>query len=272
MGKYRGILVVLAAAAVLVGLLPGWGAASAGTDSVPVAVLMYHNFAGEDGSYTVSAERFRDHLTALAEAGYVTVTFGDLLAYAAGDGDLPEKPVVLVSDDGYEGVLTYALPVLEEMDMVMSTAVIGELIGVREPGRTGHFSMEELREADPDGRLEPVSHSFGLHSITAEMTGAVNLTLPQEAYAGRLAADCALMAAYGETYPGMGQVFVYPFGGWSAESETLLSQAGYRVTVTTERGIAQVIRGAELTLLPRVPAEWYSTGEALLAEMDALSP
>lgn len=266
----RGAFVWGMVAAVLIGLLawqmPAGCAVEADVRQVPV--LMYHNFAPEDGSYTVSSERFREHLAALETAGYETVTFAQLLAWVHDGGELPEKPVVLVSDDGYTGVLEYALPVLEEFDMVMSVAVIGDLLGVGGDGRLPHFSLAELAAADSSGRIEPISHSFGLHGMREGMNGAVNLSLPASEYEEILAADCGAMGLYAETYPGLGQVFVYPYGAWSAESEAVLASCGYRVTVTTGYGAAQVSRGEKLTLLPRIPAEWYGSGAALL---DAVS-
>jgi len=263
MRKNRGMVWGMLLAAVLAA-----GCARAmSCGEVPVPILMYHNFAEEDGSYTVSAERFREHLTALGEAGYETVTFGMLSDWMEGTGTLPEKPVVLLSDDGYTGVLEYALPVLEEMDMVMSVAVIGDLMGVGGEGRLPHFSPEELAAADPEGRLEPVSHSFGLHGEQAGMRGAVNLTLAAAEYEAILLEDCGRMGAMAEMYPGVGQVFVYPYGAYSGDSEALLARAGYTVTVTTERGIAGLRQGESAVLLPRIPAEWYKTGLELVLEL-----
>ena len=269
MRREQGLIVWLLTAGMLMGCLPNDTTAENVTmkNSVEVPVLMYHHFAGEDGSYTVSAERFRAHLAALTRAGYETVTFAQLEAFAAGEGELPEKPVLLTADDGYTGVLTYALPVLAEYDMVMSVAVIGVLLGVGGDGRIPHFSLEELMAADAEGRLEVVSHSYALHGTAAEMQGAVNLTLPPEEYEACLLTDCRAMAQMAEAYPGVGRVFVYPYGAYSTESEWFLAQAGYTVTVTTDYGVANITAEEELTLLPRIPAEWYKTGEALLAAL-----
>lgn len=272
MKKVNAAVCGVLAAGLFVGCLPGGTTAGAKQEetkaeiheTVTVPVLMYHNFAAEDGSYTVSARRFREHLSALTEAGYESVSFGELAAFADGTGELPDKPVVLVSDDGYTGVLEFALPVLAELDMTMSVAVIGNLLGVGGEGRLPHFSLDELEAADSDGRLEVISHSFALHGTNSGMEGAVNLDLPAAEYEETVLSDCAVMQALENVYPGLGQVFVYPFGAWSADSEALLARAGYKITVTTAYGTAQVTRGEPLTLLPRIPAEWYKTGEALV--------
>jgi len=47
-------------------------------------------------------------------------------------------------------------------------------------------------------------------------------------------------------------VFVYPYGKHSRDSEAVLQALGYRITVTTEEGIAQVQKGSSLYGLPRI--------------------
>ena len=235
---------------------------------VKVPILMYHNFSETARDYTVTAGIFRSHLAALKAEGYTSITFAELIAYEEGINNLPEKPVLLTSDDGYSGVLDVALPVLTEYDMKLSIAVIGAYIGRSEEGSLSHFSLKEVTERDTEGRLELVSHSYGLHRIAEGMRGAANETMESNIYAEAVSADCAVMREIaGDTFPMMTQVFVYPFGSYSAESESLLAMEGYKATVTTDEGIAVVSPGEGLELLPRIPAEWYWTGAMLLKYM-----
>ncbi len=236
--------------------------------TVPLPVLMYHNFDTESQDYTTSTETFRSHLEMFRREGYTTITFEELFRYENGEINLPEKPILLISDDGYMGVLEYALPLLEEYDMKMSVAVIGDLIGTRENGGLSYFTLEEEREADGNNRIELISHSNGLHKITEELKGAKNLTLPWEEYKERITADCGIMKNYAaDSSPMMAKVFVYPYGAYSKESETVLRENGYTATVTTKQGIARVSQGGGLRLLPRITAEWYMTGDALLKKL-----
>lgn len=80
-----------------------------------IPVFMYHNVlpASEDLSvWQVSAEEFARQMDQLAEAGCTTVLPDDVARAAAGRGKLPDKPVVITFDDGYEGVAVHAEPVL----------------------------------------------------------------------------------------------------------------------------------------------------------------
>lgn len=235
---------------------------------VRLPILMYHNFAEQATDYTVTAAIFESHLSALKNAGYTAVTFADVIAYADGRNNLPEKPVLLTSDDGYVGVLDVALPLLEAYDMRMSVAVIGEHIGRKEEGTLPHFSLEEATERDTENRIELISHTWGLHKIENGMKGATNESLSETEYVSALSADCAVMRELAEGgFPMLAQVFVYPYGSFTTESETLLAKEGYRATVTTESGVAVLAVGEGLGLLPRITAEWYATGDALLRRL-----
>lgn len=209
------------------------------TEAVSVPVLMYHHFTEETTGLPnhCGADSFRRHLETLAQEGYTAVTFGDLLAYADGLGELPPKPVVLTSDDGYSSVLEIALPILREFGMTMSVAVVGSRLGTK--GDIPHFS---LTEAAGTG-LELVSHTWDLHGM--------GVLTEQGELQPELAADTEKM----RQIPALEQaVFVYPFGRWSGESETFLRAVGYRITVTTRPGIAQIRQGETDSLfsLPRI--------------------
>ena len=235
---------------------------------VECAVLMYHNFAEQSADYTVTPMTFRSHLRALKEAGYESISFRELILYTEGKIPLPEKCVLLTSDDGYSGVLDIALPLLREFDMQMSVAVIGNLIGTGADGSLSHFTMDDIKKADGEGRIEVISHSWGLHTNGSYLDGAVNLAMTEADYTAYLAADRdKLLAAVGADFPMAEKVFVYPFGKYSAASEAWLASVGCKVSVTVDRGISHISVGDSLYLLKRIPAEWYTTGEALLRNM-----
>ena len=187
---------------------------------------------------TTSADRFRAHLTTLRDAGYTAVTFADLLAYADGKGELPEKPVLLTADDGYRSVLEVALPILREFGMTMSVAVVGNLMG--EEDGIPHFSMEEAAGSG----LELVSHTWDLHGPDGNGVLTETGTLSPD-----FVPDICRMRELAGLNP---TVFVYPYGKHSRDSEALLEMMGYRITVTTEYGVADVVKGGSLMGLPRI--------------------
>ena len=93
----------LAAALLAACLLAGAAQAAApATDYLPV--LMYHHFDEDtQGSkMIVSPERFSEQMQALADAGYTAVTPEQIVDYVDNGTPLPEKPVWISMDDGYE--------------------------------------------------------------------------------------------------------------------------------------------------------------------------
>jgi len=80
-----------------------------------IPVLMYHNVLPDDAGlsvWQVSAEEFAWQMDQLAQAGFTPILPEDIARAAEGRGSLPDKPVVITFDDGYEGVMRYAEPIL----------------------------------------------------------------------------------------------------------------------------------------------------------------
>ena len=82
-----------------------------------IPVLMYHNVlpaVEADSVWKVTAEEFRRQMDDLRDAGYQTILPDDIRRASCGWGWLPPKPVVVTFDDGYEGVMRYAEPILRD--------------------------------------------------------------------------------------------------------------------------------------------------------------
>lgn len=215
-------------------------------DTVRVPILMYHNFTSDevsDSPYTVTVRQFEEHLNALTDAGYTSVTFENLLDFVYFGEDLPEKPVLITADDGYTAVAALAAPCAARYGMTISCAVIGALTGT-----DGHFALEE---AIPEN-LEIVSHTFALH----DRNGADGMIGPGGFVAERLLTEdiASMRTLCGGRFPLTASVLIYPHGRYSAESERILHENGYTVTVTCDSGVAEIRRGdpESLYLLPRI--------------------
>ena len=223
-----------------------------------IPILMYHDVSdARGGAFVIPLSRFDEHLTALENAGYHTVTFTDLIDYVYFGGSLPERPVLITSDDGYTGIPELAAPCAARHGMTVSCAVIGSLAGTN-----GHFSLPV-----PDN-VELVSHTYALHD-RAGWNGIRCTDAELLRYEQILTEDCARMKQeYGERYPETGTVLIYPHGAYSAESERILRSLGYVVTVTCEDGIAEVRPGEpdSLYALPRLSV-WHNTTADALLEM-----
>ncbi len=100
--------------------------------NLSVPILMYHYISvPPEGSHqyrvgnSLPPETFIEHLDYLQAEGYTTIYLKDLISYlATGVPELPEKPIILTFDDGYEDVYLNAFPALLERDRVATFFII----------------------------------------------------------------------------------------------------------------------------------------------------
>ena len=73
-------------------------------------ILEYHMVQAEEPKdayeYNVPVEDFQQQLDYLQEQGYTTISIRDFLRAKKGLQELPDKPVILTFDDGYESNYT----------------------------------------------------------------------------------------------------------------------------------------------------------------------
>ena len=232
--------------------------------SACVPVLLYHEIdPAADGSNgaVISPETFENHIRALAENGYTAVSPEELTAYVEHGGTLPEKPVLITFDDGYQSNYDYAYPVLKKYGMKATIFVIGSSAGKDEYKDTGqpiipHFGAEEAREMTDSGLISIQSHTYDLHQAAAYETGTLRenmATLPGEDewdYADMLADDTEkerqlILSLTGEEPFAL----AYPEGRYTELTTSVLVQLGVKITFTTQPGGNTVIRGLPQSLL-----------------------
>lgn len=251
-----------------------------------VAILMYHAFTEDEadtGSLYTPASEFARQLSALRDAGYTSVGYADLIEFVNGKGELPEKPLLISIDDGYQNNLDLAAPLLETYGFCANIAVIGVSIGHTtykdtDIPITPHFSLEDARPWIERGVLTVTTHSYDMHQIAAvdgdDCRRGV-LQMPDEAepdYIAALTQDYTraqeqLVGLPGKVLP----VFTYPFGAYSELSERVLQALGVQVTVTTEGGANRLVKGEPetLRLLHRIHVWRGTKPDMLLSRIDS---
>ena len=227
---------------------------SAYTCELPV--LMYHHIAEEgDGGVTISAECFEEQIAALSEAGYTAVSLEDLYAYVEEGTPLPDKPILITFDDGYESNYEIAWPILEKYDMKAVIFTIGVSVGKdtykdTDTAITPHFSYEEAREMAASGTISIQSHTYDMHQ-SAQLdeaparTSAVPLEGESEgAYMEAFLSD--MEQSMSEIQKGVGEpvtAMAYPNGEYTTLSQALCAELGLKATFTTEARTNVLIKG-----------------------------
>lgn len=120
-------------------------------------ILEYHTVTDtpdEDSErYNVPPTDFNAQLDYLRENGYNTITTLEFMKAKRGKLTLPDNPIILTFDDGYEDNYLYMLPILEAHEMKAVVYVI-----TNEIGNPGYLTLDELREMQNRG-VEIGSHT-----------------------------------------------------------------------------------------------------------------
>lgn len=188
-----------------------------------IPVLEYHKVDPEatDAArrYNVTTEEFTEQLDYLQSEGYTTITIMDLLRAKKGKGTLPERPIILTFDDGYEDNYTTLLPILEERGLKAVVFMVTNDIG-----RKGYLSWGELRDMQARG-IEIGSHTANHQPLTS---------LDREKQAEEMKLSKLLME-----WNGMKTIysFSYPNGEYDEEMFALLQENEYLAAVTGESGL-----------------------------------
>jgi biofilm PGA synthesis lipoprotein PgaB len=250
--------------ALLVALAPGArGAADAGEG---LMVLSYHEVA-EPGranapAYSVTPTEFVRQMDWLRNRGYRFVSVGDVLAARDGTRPLPERPVLITFDDGYQSVYDNAWPILRTFGIPAVINVVGSWLegtgnvdydGKALP-RSEVATWEELREMVAGGLVEIGSHSYDLHrGITGNPQGNMQPAatsrryLPEErryedeaAYRQRIRADLERSRDLIRRHTGRApRVVAWPYGRYNRATRELAERLGMPIGLTLDDGANQ---------------------------------
>ena len=251
------------------------------TQKVPI--LMYHHLSQETGSgTTISAAAFEDQIAALQANGYTAVTLEDLYDYVTYGTELPDKPIVITFDDGYESNYTLAYPILERYGFCGTIFTIGVSVGKDTYKDTGaaiipHFDWEQAREMVASGVIEIGSHTYDFHQSEALDPAPVRsgvLQLPgesEEDYITAFRGDISRSLA--EIEAGLGEpvhILAYPFGFYTELSQVLCREQGIYATLTVEERVNTLVKGLPQCLygLGRFNVT-ESSGQELIARLEA---
>ncbi len=195
-----------------------------------VPILMYHYVSALPADadryrigLTVPPETFEAQLQYLQEHGYHTVSLFDLYDALTTGRPLPENPIVLTFDDGYEDAYTVALPLLQQYGFTATFFVLATPPHFEAPGYMTWAQIKALADAGMSvqghGRdhydLRKRSNDFLVYQI-------LGIQEAVEAHTGQPV-----------------RFFCYPSGKYDEAVLAVVSSAGYFGGVTTEWGVTE---------------------------------
>lgn len=216
-------------------------------NSVRLTVIMYHQITVKPeraGKYVVTAQQFENDIKYLTENGYKAINTEELLRYVNTGEGLPEKPVMISFDDGFETIYTHVLPILEKYKQKVIIGVIGsETDKFSESGdhNTSYscLNWDEIKELSSKGYAEIQNHSYDLHSKTKGRYGSkkkFNESLDE--YKEIFSQDTKKMQEKIKDITGSApKAYIYPYGAHTKDSIAILKEMGIECAFTCEEKI-----------------------------------
>jgi peptidoglycan/xylan/chitin deacetylase (PgdA/CDA1 family) len=126
-----------------------------------VSILGYHDFRDRGGSpMLIAAPKFRAQMQAIKDSKIPVISLSEMMAWKRGEKNIPEEAIVITMDDGWEGVYSYAYPILKEFGFPFTIYLYKKYVG----GGGRSMSWEQIKEMMQHG-CEVGSHSVSHESL-----------------------------------------------------------------------------------------------------------
>lgn len=184
-----------------------------------IPILYYHSIMVEPGNeLRMPPEQFNEQMAYLSTHGYYVLTPDELYNDLYDNGTLPDKPILITFDDGYEDNNTNALPILKKYNFTATVFMVSSYIN-----RKGFLTSDELKE------LQSAGWTIGGHTVNhLDFSKVDSNTVNNELKNSKITLENMLGKQV--------KYFCYPFGGYNSNVITQVKQSGYSLGFTTERG------------------------------------
>lgn len=124
--------------------------------------LSYFGVSRNGDSVLIGQERLAEHLQALQQQGYVTITQQDIAAYYKGERDLPPKALFLMFEDGRRDTAIFTQKILESLNYKATVFSYAEKL---ERNDTKFLYAKELEELEDSTYWELGTNGYRLAFI-----------------------------------------------------------------------------------------------------------
>jgi peptidoglycan/xylan/chitin deacetylase (PgdA/CDA1 family) len=185
-----------------------------------IPVLNYHQINNEaHNALTLSDSEFEAQMAYLEKSGYTAISPDQLVDYLQHGAPLPDKPVLITFDDGYQDNYRVAYPIMQKHHMTGTIFLITDFVGHN--GR--YLTWRQVREMRDHG-FDFQSHTL-THLVLTKLSDEEllsQLVKSREALEWRLGKKVSYMA--------------YPGGIYDKRVVDFTKQAGYRAAFTINFG------------------------------------
>ncbi len=215
-------------------------------EGVALPVIMYHHISEDKGAlndYVISPGTFEEDIKFLKEKGYEFVLPRECAEYVREGKPLPEKPVMITFDDGFESVYHYAFPLCEKYGLKFTLAVLGhesEFYSGRDEHNISYsyVTWDEIRRLNESGMVEIANHTFNMHETEGRRGINKKKEETEKAYNAAVSSDILKLQQMLEENSGVTpETFVYPYGFTCEESVALVKNLEFSVSFSCWEGM-----------------------------------
>ena len=201
-----------------------------------VPILMYHEVVPRPHPafrrYTVTARAFARQMRWLAAFNYQPIDMDTLLGARLGLARLPKRPVVITFDDGLQGCVDHAVPVLRSHGFTAVFYLVAGLMGETSRWLRAELDMElPIMSWDTARALAAAGFQCGAHTLThPRLAGLDSVRLRAELV------DARTLLEHELDRPVLH--LAYPFGSFDPVVQREVNDAGYLTACSTRAGFS----------------------------------
>ena len=210
-----------------------------------IPALMYHKVTenpDEVTDWVITSNMLRTDFEEIKHRGYTPITVNEYYKIVklekekfVGDNykKIAEfyrenpKPIIITFDDGYKGIYTHVLPLMQEYGFKVNFYICGELIDSQHPE---YCTWEEIKALYDSGYAEIGNHTYSLHSQAKDEIYTTYHMFYEDALADILKNNKVITDNIGVTPV----TFSVPYGQYDPITIQKLKNAGFEYFVSTD--------------------------------------
>ncbi len=223
-------------------------------NTVKIPIIMYHQItkiSSRKGDYTVTLDQFKEDIEYINKKGFKTVNMTDIIHYVNGEKDLPEKPLIITFDDGFESILSYVEPIFKEKNMKGVLSIVGSYTDFFTENQDhnltySYIDWDGVNKLIKDNIIEIQNHSYDMHKCSGNCRkGVCKIIYEDESkYDSIVGADLEKMQNIMKEKTGyIPNTLTLPFGSYTKETISLAKKLGFKAILNCEEKINIINKG-----------------------------
>lgn len=229
--------------------------------SVALPVLMYHRVSPTGAAsmrrWRVTPEEFAAQLDYITAAGYSAITPQQWRDASLLGADLPDRPILLSFDDGYQDFADHAFPALQERGMTAAVMLVTDLVG-QTNAWDRHKEEAPLMDWPTIRRLAAEGIAFGAHTASHPPLTSVSAARALDEVSRSVVAVARELAA-------PPAAFAYPYGDVTPGVRGLVAALSVDVALSCVPGVASP--KGDLLMVPRIEVRGDRPWREVIAQL-----